>query len=225
MIKLILTLMVATFMSVASVNAEAEISCSTSKNLLKLNNFVQGNPTDIVIGSIGYYTYSYNGYIQVKPSTAYHYANHFTTSSTPRRVAVVFYGQDFKKLSYLNDKVTSSYHDYSFTTPDNAYYITLHLYTVNFATLNSSPYQLEEGSSKTDYVDYEQCPVEEPEPEPEPIIPDTTLDNFYSIYVTKLKELSDFSIENKFVLSAFVIVLIFALLALFIHLFGRRKPR
>lgn len=70
------------------------------------------------------------------------------------------------------------------------------------------------------------CPVveePEPEPEPEPIIPDITLDNFYSIYVTKLKEFSQYSFENKYILGTLSIILLFIILEIILNLFGRRK--
>ena len=65
-------------------------------------------------------------------------------------------------------------------------------------------------------------PPEEPEPT---IEPDTTLDNFYTIAINKLVELSNFTLENKFTLFALGIVIFFTIIGLFIHLFkgGRRQ--
>lgn len=210
-----------------SVNAEeVDISCSTTGNLIKPNNFIVGiykpfdySPNDNY-NEIGYITHSYASIIPVESMTSYKFFADVSYSGKILRIAIAYYDEDFNYISYFNERVTSPNFYYSFTTIENSRYVTLHLYIDGYSSqyqgfadeLNSVYYHF----SKTDVsrIDYEQCPVE---------VKDTTLDNFYSIYVTKLKELSEFTIENKFVLSAFVIVLIFALLASFIHLFGRRK--
>lgn len=64
---------------------------------------------------------------------------------------------------------------------------------------------------------------EVPDPEEPVITPDTTLDNFYSIYFDKLTSLSNFAAENKFILSAITILLFVCCLELFLYLVRRRK--
>ena len=83
-------------------------------------------------------------------------------------------------------------------------------------------YVISKSDSETEYIAYEECNTSpEPEvPEDEPTItPDSTLDNFYSIFLDKLKALSNFSLENKFVLSAISIVLALICLEFIIYLF------
>lgn len=225
-IKYLFLIMLATFMSVSSVNA-VEISCSTSKNLLKPANFIDGlyKPFDYSPVDVGYYHVSYGSLIPVEPSTTYTYLHDFTTSTSPRRVAIVYYDENYQYLSYINEKTTSSSFKYSFTTLSNSYYITLHLYSANLDTLNSNQYQLSKGSSITEFVDYEECVIEEPEPdipEEDPVvIPDTTLNDFYSIYLDKLKLLFNYAQENKFLLSFIGIILLFVILEIILILFRK----
>lgn len=70
--------------------------------------------------------------------------------------------------------------------------------------------------------DYEltECPVID-----EPVVPDSTLDNFYSIYLDKLKLLSDYVLENKFFFSAIGIILLFIVLEFILHLFFINRRR
>ena len=61
---------------------------------------------------------------------------------------------------------------------------------------------------------------------PNPPVIDATLDNFYSIYLSKLSSLATFATENKIFFSAIAILLTFAIFELFFMLFrGRRKMR
>lgn len=221
--KILFTLLISLFM-ISNVNASTEISNplehgmtilpqSCSDNMLKVgfSKFTYSNgrwrtldETDLASTSSLYFANDY--LIEIEPDTRYYY---YSTLSAP------FYIHIFdENLTQLSS--TTYYPSSSFTSPTNAKYLLLGRYITPSGILKVSQhsFMISKGSSYLDYVDYEQCPVE---------VADTTLDNFYSIYVTKLKELSEFTIENKFVLSAFVIVLIFALLASFIHLFGRRK--
>jgi len=201
-----------------------EITCSNSKNLLKPNNFVSGiyQPFEYSPVDVGYADTSYNGLIPVSPSTDYSYHHDSTASgSTPYRIAIAYYDSSYNYLSSTNERSNYSTFKYTFTTLDNAYYITLHLYHAKLDTLNTVSYQLEQGSAITDFVEYEECIIE---PEPEPIIPDSTLDTFYALFVDKLKLLSKFSVENKFILSAITIIIVLVCLELFLHLIkGGRK--
>ena len=191
------------------------LSPSCSDNILKVsfskftfNNGYWGilDETDLSSTSKQYFVNDY--LIEVKPSTTYRLDS---TRSLPYYIH--FFDENLNKLSS-----TTYYPASSFTSQDNAKYLLFGRYDVpsnTFKIVSDHSFMIHEGNSNIDYVDYEECPAN---------VPDTTLDNFYSIYVSKLKELSEFTIENKFVLSAFVIVLIFAFLASFIYLFfGRRK--
>ena len=61
---------------------------------------------------------------------------------------------------------------------------------------------------------------------PNPPVIDATLDNFYSIYLSKLSSLATFATENKIFFSALGILLSFVIFELFFMLFrGRRKTR
>lgn len=218
-LKFLFLIMVAVFISVPNVNA-SEISCSTSINLLKPNNFIEGlySPYDSSPSDIGYVSYSYNGVIPVEPSTTYYYKHSFSTSYNPKRVAVVYYDKDFQYISYTNQRTTSNYHEHSFKTPDNAYYITFHLYNLNLQSLNSSQYQLQKDSNVIEFVDYIQCSPEEPD---EPIIPDNTLGTFYSIFIDKITYFSNYCVENKFLLGTFGIVILFIVIEIILNLFRK----
>lgn len=74
-------------------------------------------------------------------------------------------------------------------------------------------------------------PVVEPE-EPEvpiepdePIIADTTLDEFYSLYVSKLQFLFQYAVENKFILGFIAIILLFIVLEIVLSLFRKSGYR
>ena len=91
--KIILILMLATFMSVTNVNAEElDISCSNSINLMKPNNFIAGvyKPFDYSPSSIGSANISYNGLIAIKPSTSYHFRHSGADNWSPQQFSVVF---------------------------------------------------------------------------------------------------------------------------------------
>lgn len=69
-------------------------------------------------------------------------------------------------------------------------------------------------------------PKTEPDPEPDTPVADATLDNFYSIYLSKLSSLATFATENKIFFSALGLLLSFAIFELFFMLFrGRRKMK
>ena len=61
---------------------------------------------------------------------------------------------------------------------------------------------------------------------PNPPVIDATLDNFYSIYLSKLSSLATFATENKIFFSAIVFLLAFIIFELFFMLFrGRRRMK
>lgn len=65
-----------------------------------------------------------------------------------------------------------------------------------------------------------------PKTEPDSPVADATLDNFYSIYLSKLSSLATFATENKIFFSALGLFLSFAIFELFFMLFrGRRKMK
>ena len=68
-------------------------------------------------------------------------------------------------------------------------------------------------------------PKTEPD-SPNPPVADATLDNFYSIYLSKLSSLATFATENKIFFSAIVFLLAFIIFELFFMLFlGRRRMK
>lgn len=65
-----------------------------------------------------------------------------------------------------------------------------------------------------------------PKTEPDTPVIDATLDNFYSIYLSKLSSLATFATENKIFFSAIVFLLAFIIFELFFMLFlGRRRMK
>ena len=64
-----------------------------------------------------------------------------------------------------------------------------------------------------------ETPTDPDEPTIEETDQGVLLSNFYSIYIEKLSSISNFAIENKFVLSAITIILLLVCLDLFLYLF------
>ena len=191
--KILFTLLLSIFL-IPSVNA-VEISCSTTSNLLKPNNFLDSrfkvNETSPNNIDLGYFTSGYVGLIPVQPETTYHFQTNFNSSNiSPRRLAIEYYDKDYNYISHFNNKITSNQLTYNFTTDANTYYITLHIYNINAEQLNNNKYQLSVSTSTSineiyEWVDYEECPIIEPEEpdipvEPdipdEPVTPDITLE-------------------------------------------------
>lgn len=206
---------------IPSVNAETE-TCSSSANLAKPNNFLDGfyafrdKTFTFVSGltgssAVGPVSSTYNGYISVEPNTTYYFS---APDSGASRLIIAFLDSDFNQLTYTSKKMTSI----SAVSPENASYAILYHY---YGTLNGTSYYFSATNEYVDYVETACTVTEEPE---EPIIPDTTLDSFYSIYVEKLTLLSNYALENRFVLSAITIILVLVCLELFIYLIkGGRK--
>lgn len=225
--KIILILMLATFMLVPNVNAEVEIDPCYNDYLINLSWSNYYTKYDLSQDSWVIHSYSnssmFDGLQYLFPSSANktYYIKSFTGQTKNGSISLqttFLYDENKNLLS----NYSNGYNSFS-VTAQNDQLIYNGLDFASFISINPKPSLREFLGDVVAIADFDlsTCPAIE---EPEPIVPDTTLDNFYSIYVSKLKELSDFTIENKFVLSAFVIVLIFALLASFTHLFfGRRK--
>lgn len=102
-------------------------------------------------------------------------------------------------------------------TLDNISYISLNIYVygTNFDLLKSSPIAFAD-------FDLSTCPIiEDSGDNEESIIPDTTLDSFYTLYIDKMKNLASYALENKFLLGAIGIILLFAILELILYLFNK----
>ena len=103
----------------------------------------------------------------------------------------------------------------------------LSYFHLSFYVFNRNNYYVPNSDVVLTLSDYEltECPKTEPDEPPIPIA-DATLDNFYSIYLSKLSSLATFATENKIFFSALGILLSFAIFELFFMLFrGRRKMK
>ena len=162
-----------------------------------------------------------NNFIKVKANTTY-------TFSSSKRVNYYYYEFDNEFNEVANYRAFPSY---CFTTSVDCSYILIGAYS-SLDNLNTSDswYQLEEGSEATEYVEYSE------KIETDPVIPDTPkpietnqtqiLKNFYSIYIDKLKFISDYCINNYLFLAFIGVILCFIVLELFLKLYnggGYRK--
>ena len=168
--------------------------------------------------------YCNTNFIEVKPNTNYTFTL-FNSSLTPiqsfNNDYIYLFDENFSKV--LNKQSFFS-PPYNFTTTETSKYFLFCSYTTysvvnkNYATSN---FQLEESkitsSSDLSFVEYLESSGNTEEDDPV-IIPDATLDNFYTIYIEKLSSISNFATENKFVLSAIVIILVLVCLELFLYL-------
>lgn len=192
------------------------IADSCSKNLIKADfgKFEHnGSYWGIVDSTSTSKHYFINAYFsKIKSNTTYYFS-----SNNKLYYTFVEYDENLNQVNSF-----SKWNNNSFTTTENTQYINFIAYTTYSDITNETwYYQLELGTTGTDYVEYEDCIINiEPT-----VSADTSLDTFYSIYLNKLVLLANFSTENKFVLSALVIILVFTLTGLFIHLFkgGRRQ--
>lgn len=169
-----------------------------------------------------YYCTDY--FFEIKPGTTYtftHFDSSFSPVQSPSYNYLYIYDSDFIRLSSNQNWFAPPY---TITLPDNAKYI-LYCSWKSKKFLNYN-IQLEEGAitstSDLSFVAYEEK-ISIPEEPDTPIVADTTLDNFYSIYIEKLTTLSSFATENKFILSAITIILFVGCLELFLYLARRRS--
>ena len=164
---------------------------------------------------IKYYYYSedseklYNYQIPVDASTTY---TLFIADGTPIYSVTQIIGPS----NFLVNSTTTV--DFlTFTTSWNTSYITFATkgyYATSFSTLD---FWLVKGDSV--------CQPTETETPDEPIVADTTLDNFYSIYLDKLTLLANYASENKFFLGAIGVILAFISLELLFDLFFIKDRR
>lgn len=145
-----------------------------------------------------------NNLIPVKPNTTYFYSSNFST-----------YGGiiELTENPFVPAKSTyQQWNNTTITTSSKTHYLSFWYYT-SANSLSQYWYQLEEGSTKTDYVPYELCSSGP--------IADTTLDNFYTLFLDKISTLSKFATENKFILGAIGIVLLIVTLEIVLNLFRK----
>ncbi len=205
------------------VNADI-IDCSKNINLFdekmesgSLDAFV-GNPLTYVDNSNSARS---SNLISVKPNTNYYFSSNYSFGNAK----FMFLDENQFYISGINTNRTKS-----FLTPANAYYLifVLNSYAINsfWDSYNNGTAwaQIEEGTSQSDYIRFEACSVQEPD---KPIA-NNSLTDFYSIYLEKLGMISNFALENKFLLSMVGIILLFAVLEIVFSMFRfdeRRRYR
>lgn len=217
-LKYLFLIMLATFMSVTSVNAEElptvpiegmGFANSINKNLLKPGWGIAAYYNGFMpLSEMPGYPVLDN-FIPVLGNTTYYYSSNFNSFCT--------FIELNSSLAFVNR--FQKWPNFSFTTTSNTRYINFSCSTyVSDISSSNNWFQLEEGNAKTDYIPYEEKTLE---PEPDPIIPDATLDSFYSIYTSKLKQFTEYALENKYVLGALGIILLFIVLEIVLNLFRK----
>ena len=205
---------------IAPPSSTKNIFINTSNNSCGVDNktFVKYDESE----TQRYYCTDY--FIEVKPGITYTFT-HFDSSLSPVQSPsynyLNVYDANFNRLSGNQNWFAPPY---TITFPDNAKYVLYCSWKSNkFLKYNI---QLEEGtiSSTSDlsFVAYEEK-ISTPDEPDKPIIADTTLNSFYTIYIEKITHLSTFATENKFVLSAITIILFVGCLELFLYLARRRS--
>lgn len=127
---------------------EVDIELS-SRNLFDINNqtikqdYAKDNNGNEIYSLGGNYTTSYT---QVKPNTVYTFS--YSLSS---QVARIYYYTKDKTWISRTDNIKNSNNNYTFTTPNNCYYIQFQN-VINFTMSNNI--QLEEGTTATSYTPY-----------------------------------------------------------------------
>lgn len=221
--KVLFVLLICLFM-IPSVNA-AEIDSCYNNYLINITWGNYYSRYDVNSDSWQITSYSNEGYVEslqylfpAKPNTTY-YIKFFTgktfSSSTNYFSYFYFYDSDKKYLSSSSSLYGSTLNDqFYFTTPSNPdfSYVSFDLPQVNRTILGTT----------IAFADFNlsTCPIVE-EPEPEPIMPDSTLDSFYLVYTSKLKEFTDYALENKYILGVLGIILLFIVLEIILNLFRK----
>ena len=131
---------------------------------------------------------------------------------------------------YVNDTIfVDPVDSYTFTTSDTVY-----IYDIRFAWklsyddflplaqeyFSTNDFFLVEGSEVCTPVELDPAP--DPAPDPDPVIESELsiiLTNFYNIYTSKIQQIAQYSLENKFILGAIAIVFLFVVLNFFLYLF------
>lgn len=207
-------------------------TCTTT-NLLKPSSFVPGFYT-FVDGSYVYNSgtinganaYSYSSYISISPNTTYSFGFYSRVySSGTCRYQYTLFDENYVRVDGSNAMDSDGYcdFDFSFSTPSNAKYLTISITNSNISdVVNTFNYQLNIGSSLLEYSEYVDCPSEPTPVEPTiDLTPSEILTNFYSLYLDKLKFLSDTANTNFIFLSFVCMFLFVAVIELFIYLFRR----
>lgn len=234
--KKILLIIVITFMSVAQVNADTAISfedftqeeCSTTTL-----NYSQYKYPDYYTNGTLYYDnglfyksggFFYKRYILLSADQIYYVIGNNTYNFN-----LLFFDTNFNYISSLDVPITVASRGTPFTTPNSSNGYVYMFYSIsnsfNFYFFNEEPPRSGWTSMPLEST---ECPIIEELPtEPDiggDIIPDTTLTDFYSLFTDRLSFLSQYALENKFILSAICILLSFICLELLIYLFkgGRR---
>lgn len=185
--------MLTLFTAVKSVAAETTIpdgfyvSNSCSNNLYYNTEFSQvlvsaTNVFDVKVKNRTYY--SNNHFIPVKSNSDYYLSSKNSIYSLSFYIG--YYDFNFDYLSYEQKfPVAPDSSSHTISTPSDCSYIMVFVSSSNYAAASNDFYQIEEGTTSTDYVDYEECSVIEPNPEPETPSednPSETISIDYSIF-------------------------------------------
>lgn len=190
------------------------------------DNYLIGN---VSLSRASTYWYSISPLVPVNPSTTYYLrffiSEDFISNNGTRFASTpIGYDKDEQSLgvsNISNYSWDSDYQIFTFTTSNTEGLSFLQFkaynYNTNYTILENSYFIISD--NKDDVI---SCPITEPE-EPDPVIPDSSLDTFYSIYLGKLEIFSNYVFENKFLFSAIGIIILFIVLEFFLILFKGRS--
>lgn len=153
------------------------------------------------------------------------FGNYYLYKKDNSSYARLAFNKDFYYTVYFDNADTINLSDYEFNfSGNNNLYFTKSNYYYQFTSSSNYNAQIFTKSILNDWnnlfiyssnIDILCLPTESSE---EPIIPDTTLDDFYSIYTSKLTLLSNYVVENKFLFSWIGIILLFCILEIILKL-------
>lgn len=239
--KLILTLLFSIFF-IPSVNASTNLdnpldcfsiaSPSSTKNIFSNNWGTSENACGYINGYFKHFSsddtgsqyYCINNFIEIESETTYtftHFDSSYLPIDSPRYNSFYIFDENFTKLSDFSNWFSPPY---NYTTPANAKYLLYCTHTSFSSVPSNLNIQLELGPitsiNDLSFEEYKEY-IDEPVIPEEPIIADTTLDTFYSIYLSKLQSFSQYVIENKFLLGTIGIILLFVVLEIILNLFRK----
>lgn len=205
--KLLILILLLSIFIMPSVKAEENvITCSNTKNLFD-NKFIKGS-YDLVNNVPKTFSPTTNirvvstSFIEVLPNTTYFYSQNYSAGY----MYILYFDEDFKGIGSFPGSSTTRF---SFTTPNKTKYVRLmnQNNAMNYfwtAYNNGTGWaQLELGDTQTERVAYEPC---------------IGVNEYYSIYTSKLTLLSNFVLENKFMFAFVAIILLFVILEIILKL-------
>lgn len=174
---------------------------------------IQNDHIDFYVDIWAHWTYTFNNIFDYSKYKTLNIDFSFPTTNNETFKQYIFAHFHLQNSGFKQQFLTGGTTEriiYSYSIPEDATEDTLRL---GFANLSDG-----------NYINYPLSVYNlwfESEKTEEPIIADTTLNSFYTLYLNKIKSLADYSLENKYVLSAIAIIITFTIIGLFIYFFKK----